>query len=126
MGNQGIQEQKARRPGQAPSTRGLWPGQDAEQDGQPSARVQSPESCRAYKLGSLSHEGHKQKLQIQASISERSVWLLHVRKKRWTGEPIKVAPEKKKIQERGEMGMGQGSRENGKKDCSWIFFFLNR
>lgn len=58
--------------------------------------MQSPESRRAYKLGSLSHEGQKQKLQIRASISERSIWSLYVHNKRWTGEPLKVTPGKNK------------------------------
>lgn len=67
-GKPGMQEQKARRPRQAPNTRDLWPGQDAEEDQQRSARMQSPKSYRACNLDSLSHEGRNQKLQILASI----------------------------------------------------------
>lgn len=39
------------------------------------------------------------------------------------GKPIKVAPGKE-IWGRGEMGVGQGSKENGKKDGSWRLFFF--
>lgn len=70
----------------------------------------------------LSHEGHRQKLQIRASVLERSIWSLCT-KRRGTGKPIKVALEKE-IRERGGMGVGQGSKENGKKDCSWRHFFF--
>lgn len=49
----------------------------------------------------------------------------YAHKRRWTGKPINVAPEKE-IRERGGMGVGQGSKENGKKDCSWRHFLFKK